>query len=351
MRRSSSKKSSRWWWPLFFFLPTFLSALWVYHGLYSRLPLPDGGYRLEILKGSNLTQVTQQLQKNGVIPSAMLARAWLRLHPGEKKLYPGVWLLRAPQTTVSALQLILSGNAQVATRLTVVEGISYRNLRDLLVARDDIVHSGITSDAELLAAIGATETYPEGLFAPDTYQFGVGDSDIRVLKYLYQRQKQILGEEWDARAPGLPYASPYEALIMASIIEKETGVASERAEIAGVFVRRLQKGMRLQTDPTVIYGIGPKYDGNLHRADLLRPTPYNTYVISGLPPTPIALPGRAAIHAALHPAPGNALFFVARGDGTHEFTATLLEHNRAVIRYQKKRRAAYRSAPPVQAQQ
>lgn len=346
-RRSALRK---WGLPLLLFLPAFLASLWVYQGLFARLPLPEGGYRVEIAKGSNLVQLTERLQRDGIIPNAWLARAWLRVQPGDKQLYPGVWLLRPPHTTTSALRLILQRNRQGATRLTIVEGISYRNLRDLLAQRDDITPSGLEGDAEVLAAIGAAETHPEGLFAPDTYEFTPGESDVAVLRHLYRRQQRILQEEWDRRSPGLPYANAYEALIMASIVEKETGVASERAQIAGVFVRRLRKGMRLQTDPTVIYGIGPRFDGNLRRADLLRTTPYNTYRVAGLPPTPIALPGRAAIHAALHPAPGDAIFFVARGDGSHEFTATLADHNRAVARYQKRKKADYRSAPLVKAE-
>lgn len=349
MKRTSRDSKRRWLWPLLCFLLAFVPVLWAWHGLYSRLPLPDSGYRLEIGRGSNFTQVSNRLERDGIIPSALLARLWLRLHAGDKRLYPGVWLLRPPQTTASALRLILQGNARVASRLTVVEGISYRNLRDLLGQRPDIRASGVVDDAAVLAAIGAVESHPEGLFAPDTYEFGIHATDLDVLRHLYQRQQRILAEEWANRATGLPYASPYEALVMASIVEKETGQADERAQIAGVFVRRLQKGMRLQTDPTVIYGIGPRFDGNLRRADLMRPTPYNTYRKAGLPPTPIALPGRAAIHAALHPAPGDALFFVARGDGSHEFTATLDAHNRAVALYQKKRRAAYRSAPQAEA--
>ncbi|MGH8494047.1 MAG: endolytic transglycosylase MltG [Moraxellaceae bacterium] len=345
--QAARKSKSRWLWPLIFFLLTFLPALWIYHGLFSRLPLPDNGYRVEIRKGSNFTQITESLARDGIIPDAFLARLWLRLQPGEKRVHPGVWLLRPPQTTVSALNLILAGNAQSATRMTIVEGTSYRDLRDLLAARDDVKASGLVSDAEVLAALEATEPHPEGLFAPDTYAIGAGDTDIKILRLLYQRQKRILDEEWEKRAPGLPYQNSYEALIMASIVEKETGVAHERAQIAGVFVRRLQKKMRLQTDPTVIYGMGPQFDGNLRRADLRRMTPYNTYRINGLPPTPIALPGRAAIHAALHPDKGDAIFFVARGDGTHEFTATLAAHNRAVEKYQKRRQSAYRSAPPA----
>ncbi|HET8731970.1 MAG TPA: endolytic transglycosylase MltG [Moraxellaceae bacterium] len=351
MKRTSVDRKKRWLWPLLLFLAAFLPSLWIYHGLYSRLPIPDAGYRLEIARGGNLIQVAQKLERDGIIPDAFLARLWLRLHAGDKRLYPGVWLLRPPQTTASALSLILEGSARTASRLTVVEGISYRNLRDLLAARDDVKPSGIVDDAAVMAAIGATETHPEGLFAPDTYEFGDKVSDVNVLHTLYLRQKRILQDEWDRRAPGLPYSSPYEALIMASIVEKETGQASERAEIAGVFVRRLRKGMRLQTDPTVIYGIGPKFDGNLRRADLLRDSPYNTYRNAGLPPTPISLPGRAAIHAALHPASGDALFFVARGDGSHEFNATLEAHNRAVERFQKRRQASYRSSPLVESSQ
>lgn len=343
-------KKFRWVLPLCLFLVAFLSALWVYHGLYSRLPLPDAGYRLEVLRGSNFRQVTEQLERDGIIPNAFLARLWLRFQPGEMRVYPGVWLLRPPHNTVSALRLVMKGNAHVGTRLTVVEGISYRNLRDLLAARQDVTASGINGDAAVLEAIGAAEKHPEGLFAPDTYEFGAGTSDIAILKKLYEHQKRILQEEWDRRAPGLPYNTPYEALIMASIVEKETGVASERAQIAGVFVRRLKKGMRLETDPTVIYGIGPKFDGNLRRSDIDRVTPYNTYRVAGLPPTPITLPGRAAIHAALHPAPGDAVFFVARGDGTHEFNATYDNHRRAIARYQRKRKSTYRSSP-IQASQ
>jgi len=191
------------------------------------------------------------------------------------------------------------------------------------------------TDAEILAAIGAEEKHPEGLFAPNTYVIEEGERDLDILRRLYQRQKRILAEEWAGRESGLPYNNAYEALIMASIIEKETGVAEERAQIAGVFVRRLQVGMRLQTDPTVIYGVGERYKGDITRAHLREDTPYNTYRRAGLPPTPIANPGRAAIHAALHPAEGDALFFVATGDGRHIFSATLAEHNRAVNRYQR----------------
>ncbi|MES2918451.1 MAG: endolytic transglycosylase MltG [Pseudomonadota bacterium] len=348
MKRNSPDGRRRWLLPLALFLLAFLPLLWIWHGLYARVALPADGYRLEINRGSNFTQVAEKLERERVIPSALLARAWLRLNAGDKRLYPGVWMVRPPQTTASLLRLLLAGEARLASRLTVIEGTTWRQLREQLAQRKDFESAGLASDAELLAAIGADESHPEGLFAPDTYEFGVDATDLDVMRHLYQRQQRILAEEWEQRAPDLPYASPYEALVMASIVEKETGVARERPQIAGVFVRRLQKDMRLQTDPTVIYGMGEAYAGNLRRADLMRPTPYNTYRMKGLPPTPIALPGRAAIHAALHPAPGDALFFVARGDGSHEFTATLDAHNRAVALYQKKRKADYRSAPLIE---
>jgi UPF0755 protein len=189
--------------------------------------------------------------------------------------------------------------------------------------------------AQLLKAIGASETHPEGLFAPDTYLYDPGSSDLEIWRRAYRAQMNALQEAWNSRAPGLPYALPYEALIMASIVEKETGQPSERGLIAGVFVNRLKRGMLLQTDPTVIYGLGERFDGNLRKRDLVTDTPYNSYTRSGLPPTPIALPGRAAIGAAMKPDSTDALYFVARGDGTSQFSTTLEAHNRAVDKYQR----------------
>jgi UPF0755 protein len=189
----------------------------------------------------------------------------------------------------------------------------------------------------------------EGRIFPDTYSFSRNTSDVEILRNGYHKMVALLSEEWEQRAADLPYKTPYEALIMASIIERETGHHSEREQIAGVFVRRLQQGMKLQTDPTVIYGMGDDYKGKIGRKNLLQPSAYNTYVIDGLPPTPIALPSAASIHAALHPAGGNALYFVAKGDGTSEFSDTLAEHNAAVRRYQLQRRKDYRAAPPLAA--
>jgi peptidoglycan lytic transglycosylase G len=207
--------------------------------------------------------------------------------------------------------------------------------------------------AELLNALDLNQQpvrQPEGLFFPDTYVFSGATSDRDILRQAYRRLQKVLQEEWSARAPNLPYRDTYDALIMASIVERETGVSSERPEIAGVFVRRLQKDMLLQTDPTVIYGLGERFDGNLRRRDLDdADNLYNTYMHRGLPPTPIALAGRAAIRAALQPSAGEALYFVGRGDGSHQFSATLDEHERAVKKYQiEQRRADYRSRPGVQ---
>jgi UPF0755 protein len=202
----------------------------------------------------------------------------------------------------------------------------------------DIKQSALSSEAPGFVLASASMHSPEGLFFPDTYFFEKHTSDIALLKRAYDKMQLVLKQEWDHKAETLPFKSPYEALILASIVEKETGVVAERPLIAGVFIRRLQTGMLLQTDPTVIYGMGESYQGNIRFKDLKTATPYNTYVIKGLPPTPIAMPGRDAINAALHPDTSNNLYFVARGDGTHEFSATLKAHNLAVNNFQKKKK-------------
>ena len=225
---------------------------------------------------------------------------------------------------------------------TIVEGWNYRELISAL-ARDERIVSTFTVDdwPDLLDSMDAEASFPEGLFLPETYHFPKGTTDQDLLRQAFALQRKALAEEWPARATGLPLQSPYEALILASIIEKETAKADERARIAGVFVRRLQKNMRLQTDPTVIYGVGENFDGDLTRKHLRTDTPYNTYTRHGLPPTPIAMPGRAAIRAALHPEEGTELFFVATGlgDGSHEFSDTKDQHDAAVQRYLARQRA------------
>jgi UPF0755 protein len=250
-----------------------------------------------------------------------------RLKAGEYRVEPAM-------TPGDVLAAIAAGRV-VQHRVTIVEGMRFSELRVLLAGHPVLEQTlGGLPDAEVLTRIGATEPHPEGLFLPDTYFFPRGFSDEDLLKRAYWAQKKLLREAWEARAEDLPLADPYEALILASIIEKETGRAGERPEIAGVFVNRLRQGWRLQTDPTVIYGLGDRFDGNLRRVDLETDTEYNTYTRFGLPPTPIALPGRAAIEAACQPARTEHMFFVARGDGSHVFSKTLAEHNRAVARYQ-----------------
>ncbi len=220
-----------------------------------------------------------------------------------------------------------------------IEGWNFRDLQNALAAQPLLRQDSRDMSArELLQTIGAEEPHPEGIFFPDTYFFAPHVSDLEVLRRAYRLQREKLMAAWDSRAPGLPYQTPYEALIMASIVEKETGAAFERPMIAAVFVNRMRIGMRLQTDPTVIYGIGERFDGNLRRVDLQRDTPYNTYTRAGLPPTPIAMPSEAAIRAALNPEPTDVLYFVSRGDGTHVFSRNLNDHNRAVNRYQRGQR-------------
>ncbi|WKT62137.1 endolytic transglycosylase MltG [Microbulbifer thermotolerans] len=310
-------------------------------------PLATGedGLRFEVSGGSNLSRVLRELEQRGVLKGRrlVLIYAYWREQTG---IHAGEYLLPKGSNAMDLVARLNRGDV-TRYRLTLVEGWSFRQALAQVRAGRGIVQSEAGGSLETAArALGFGDgESPEGWIFPDTYIYRSGTTDIDLLKQAHQRMQQVLDEEWRARADNLPYGTPYEALIMASLIEKETGLPSERSEIAGVFVRRLKRGMRLQTDPTVIYGLGDAFDGNLTRAHLRQATPYNTYVIDGLPPTPIALPGRGAIHAALNPKDGDSLYFVGKGDGSHHFSATLAEHNRAVREYQLKRRADYRSSP------
>jgi len=237
----------------------------------------------------------------------------------------------------------------VQYNLTLVEGWTFRQVRSAVAKHEKIKHTldGL-SDSEVMDKLGHTGVFPEGRFFPDTYRFVRGMSDVELLQQAYMRLDEVLAKEWAVRTTDLPYRDPYQALIMASLVEKETGIPQERGQIAGVFVRRLRLGMMLQTDPTVIYGMGERYNGRITRADLREPTPYNTYTMTGLPPTPIAMVGREAINAALNPSDGTTLYFVARGDGSHVFSDDLDAHNSAVREFQLKRRTDYRSSPAPQ---
>ncbi len=304
---------------------------------------------LEVPVGATPGGVLNRLQSEGVLHDAFWLRQYWRFNLANQPLHSGEYRLTPGLKVIDMLGLWRKGEV-VQYSLTLVEGWSFRQVRAAL-AREARLEQNLDglNDAEVMKRLGQPGLNPEGRFFPDTYRYVGGMSDLDLLKQAHARLETVLAEEWQERAEGLPYKEPYDALIMASIIEKETGVPEERSAIAGVFVRRLKIGMRLQTDPTVIFGMGERYNGKITRADLLDPTPYNTYAIDGMPPTPIALVGREAIHAALHPAAGKSLYFVARGDGSHVFSDTLKAHNRAVREYQLKRRADYRSSPaPIQ---
>lgn len=295
---------------------------------------PDQPFLFEIPLGMSLRTLAQELTALGVLdhPYYFLALAYLRGDAGRVKA--GEYEISPGMTPVALLDRVVK-NQVYQRSVTLIEGWTLAQLLAALARNDRLVAKleGTTPE-DLMAALGRPDQHPEGRFFPDTYRFTKGTSDLDILGRAAQAMDRVLAEEWWDRAPGLPLESPDQALVLASIIEKETGQAGERPAIAGVFIRRLQLGMRLQTDPTVIYGLGAAFDGDLRRADLTRDTPYNTYTRHGLPPTPIALPGRAALHAALHPEAGDSLYFVARGDGGHWFSATLEEHNQAVRRYQ-----------------
>lgn len=304
---------------------------------YAMHPLDSGAFpkTFSITPGTSLAGLAIQLEKSRVIDSPLAFRLLGRLLGKATRLKAGVYELDQPLTPLALYGKIERGEVvQAAVRF--IEGWTLRDARAALKRQDQLTHDSDTlSEAELLVAMGASESHLEGLLFPDTYFFAPLSSDLEILRRAYRLQRSKLDAAWEQRAPGLPYRNAYDALIMASIIEKETGSAIERPMIAAVFLNRLKRGMRLQTDPTVIYGLGEMFDGNLRRVDLERDTPYNTYTRAGLPPTPIALPSLASIHAALHPAQTDVLYFVSRGDGSHIFSATLDAHNRAVNRYQR----------------
>ncbi|WP_245540471.1 endolytic transglycosylase MltG [Solimonas variicoloris] len=300
----------------------------------------DTAQTIEIAPGDTLAGVLARMNAQRWLPSARAAlylRLYVRWHAVGGRVRSGEYALDAHQNLLDALDLFLSGRT-IVHELRIVEGWTFAQALQAVRANPMIRQTlADTKPDAIMAALGQPGQHPEGRFFPDTYRFPKETSDLTLLRQAYAAMQKALAEEWAQRAPDLPYATPDEALTMASIVEKETGVAAERAQIAGVFVRRLRLGMRLQTDPTVIYGLGERFDGNIRIVDLRTDTPYNTYTRNGLPPTPISLPGRAALHAALHPDDGQALFFVSRGDGTHVFSATLAEHQAAVRRYQLKK--------------
>jgi UPF0755 protein len=305
----------------------------------------DDGAIFEIPPGSSFRAVAARLVEDGIISTDRWYRLQARFSRTPVVIQAGEYRIVAGTTARALLEQFASGGVKLYS-FTIIEGWNHRDLLQALHA-NEVIEATMTGEdwPALLEELGAAVAHPEGLFLPETYRFPRGTTDRDLLRQAYSHMQAVLDEEWPGRSEDSPVGSPYEALVLASIVEKETARADERHRIAGVFARRLQKRMRLQTDPTVIYGIGPGFNGNLTRKDLRTDTPYNTYTRHGLPPTPIAMPGRAAINAALHPAEGEELFFVATGlgDGSHKFSTSKAEHDAAVAEYlqrlRKRRRA------------
>ncbi len=305
-------------------------------------PLPVGtdSVRIEVPPGAALSVVAASLHEMALLPNPLLFVWYARIRGDAARIQAGEYEIAAGTTAAGLLEQFVDGRVLLHS-LTIIEGWTYQQMLAAIREHPAVKQGlGDATDAGILAGIGASETHPEGLFFPDTYRFPKGTTDVEILRRAYEFMQKRLEEAWNGRDGGLPLASPYEALILASIVEKETALESERARIAGVMIRRLKKGIRLETDPTVIYGLGAAYDGNIRKRDLRTDTPYNTYTRKGLPPTPIALAGAASIEAIMRPEAGEALYFVATGepDGSHYFSATLEEHNDAVRRYLQRSR-------------
>jgi UPF0755 protein len=290
---------------------------------------------VEIAPGAGFRAAVAQLERAGVKVRPWHFEALARALGRTRDIKAGNYQIVQPMTPADLLAMLTRGDVTLA-ELRLIEGWTFQQFRSAVDASPDLRHdsSGL-EDAEILKRIQAEEGHPEGLFFPDTYLFHRGSSDLAVYRRAYRALKRHLQAEWDARGKDVPYRGPYEALVMASIIEKETGRAAEREQIGGVLVNRLRIGMRLQADPTVIYGLGNTFDGNLRKIHLLEDGPYNTYTRVGLPPTPIAMPGLASLRAAVRPIKTEALYYVSRGDGTSQFSRTIDEHNRAVSKFQR----------------
>lgn len=311
---------------------------WLYHHFHRDLQLPTTPYEFSIESGSSLKQITQQLVDARILPNTWSFILLSHYTGNAAAIKAGDYQLTGSLSQIALLEYLKKGDVK-QYEIKFLEGWTFSQLRKTLSEHPAIQNkTSHLSEQEILQLIGANETTAEGLFFPDTYYFVRNTSDINIMQRAYQKMQETLQNAWSTRTESLPLATPYEALILASIVEKETGLASDRPDIAGVFINRLRAGMRLQTDPTVIYGLGDHFDGNLRKKDLQTDHEYNTYTRNGLPPTPIAMPGLASIQAALNPARTDALYFVAKGNGESSFSTNLADHNRAVAKYQKQQK-------------
>ena len=320
---------------VFLFLVVMLFC-WLYYDMQRAIDSPlhvESTQYLNVEPGMSLTRVAREIVSKGWISHPYYLILQARLYDKAHLIKAGEYEIEPGTTQIALLKKLVEGKV-IQYSITIPEGLTFKDIISLIGRNKDLTHTVNNGTVSLLGKLDFLSTHPEGLFYPDTYHFPRGTTDMDIFSRSYQMMQEVLLKEWKVRAMGLPYQTPYEALIMASIIEKETSRGSERSKISGVFLRRLQIGMRLQTDPTVIYALAESFDGNIRRKDLSVDSPYNTYLYAGLPPTPIASPGRASIEAALQPAEGEDLYFVAKGDGTHQFSSTLEEHNNAVRLYQ-----------------
>lgn len=302
--------------------------------------------RIEVDPGASVRTVIARLGRSGAIAHARAVEAWLRLTGRSLRIQAGTYEIPAHATPAQIIELLEQGRV-ILEQVTVIEGSRFAEFRAALDAHAAVAHTlRGKSDAQVMQALGHAGEFPEGRFFPDTYRFAARTSDREILAMAYDAMQRLLATSWPARSADLPLRTPYETLILASVVEKESALPAERPRIAGVFVSRLRRGMRLQSDPTVIYGLGADYDGQIHTRDLASDTPYNTYTRAGLPPTPIALPSRESVLAALHPQDTGELYFVATGlgDGAHQFSRTLEEHNRAVQAYLRRLRGGVHGA-------